>query len=461
MTNISGSPRVLNCTFSGNCTVGGRNGGGGAMYNTNSSSIITNCSFTNNWCGLGAGGIDNWYNCSPTFTNCTFSGNSAKLGGPGGVAFGLGGSPTLTNCTFVDNSADYNGGGIHNVFDSNLTLTNCTFVGNSARHAGGGISINSSSSTLTNCILWGNEAPDGPQIYFRYSSNVWVSFSDVQDGWAGEGNIKADPCFVNPVDGDYHLLEDSPCINAGDPEHPVDANETDIDGQPRIIGGLVDMGADEFHGNNSTPIADAGEDQTTYADHTSSVEIALNGSGSYDDDGHRLTYLWTWTIDANNFTATGPSPTIELPVGEHIIELIVNDRVEDSEPDEVFITVVPPIESRLRIFPRTINRYSRQPRILALLRLPEGITRDQIDRDSPLVLYPGRIESTRQFVFERRRGKRRHTAIFAFFDKQELMAAVPAEGRVELEVIGRLKSGQYFHGSDTIRIINRGRRHWP
>jgi hypothetical protein len=48
------------------------------------------------------------------------------------------------------------------------------------------------------------------------------------------------------VNGDYHLLSGSPCIDTGDPNYPEDANEFDIDGDARIIGGRIDIGADEF-----------------------------------------------------------------------------------------------------------------------------------------------------------------------------------------------------------------------
>jgi hypothetical protein len=80
-------------------------------------------------------------------------------------------------------------------------------------------------------------------------------YSDIKGGWTGEGNIDADPCFVDPgywdangvwVDGDYHLLEDSPCVDAGDPNYIAEPNETDLDGKPRVIGGRIDMGAYEY-----------------------------------------------------------------------------------------------------------------------------------------------------------------------------------------------------------------------
>jgi hypothetical protein len=104
-----------------------------------------------------------------------------------------------------------------------------------------------SSSTITNCILWGNTAPNGSQIDNTSGSTATVTFSDVQGGYSGTGNINADPCFVNAAGGNFHLLPDSPCINAGDPAFVPEPNETDIDGEPRVMLGRVDMGADEFN----------------------------------------------------------------------------------------------------------------------------------------------------------------------------------------------------------------------
>jgi hypothetical protein len=48
------------------------------------------------------------------------------------------------------------------------------------------------------------------------------------------------------TDGDYHLLLDSPCIDAGDPNYIAGPNETDLDGEPRVIGGRIDMGVYEY-----------------------------------------------------------------------------------------------------------------------------------------------------------------------------------------------------------------------
>jgi hypothetical protein len=53
--------------------------------------------------------------------------------------------------------------------------------------------------------------------------------------------------FFAPDSNDFHLLPDSPCIDAGDPDYVPGPNETDIDGELRVMLGRIDMGADEFN----------------------------------------------------------------------------------------------------------------------------------------------------------------------------------------------------------------------
>jgi hypothetical protein len=163
--------------------------------------------------------------------------------------------------------------------NSNVYIRNCTVSGNKVSSidrfgAGGGISCYSENVSIDNSILWGNEGPEGPQIYVGGDSNTSVSYTDVQGGQAnvyvepsgvlewGLGNIDMEPGFVESgywdanstpkdanddfwVDGDYHLLEGSACINAGDPNYEGEPGETDLDGMPRVVDGRIDMGAYE------------------------------------------------------------------------------------------------------------------------------------------------------------------------------------------------------------------------
>ncbi|MHC4343407.1 MAG: LamG-like jellyroll fold domain-containing protein [Planctomycetota bacterium] len=182
---------------------------------------------------------------------------------------------------------------------------------------------------------------DEPAIYGSALSNEQIE-QFYAAGLSGER-------YDNKLEiGDYHLLADSPCINAGDPNYPFQPGQTDIDGQPRVIGCRVDMGADEFPLANTMPIADACSDRTEYASCDDLARVTLDGANSYDDDCDELTYLWSWTVDYNCFTVAGPAVTIELPAGEHIIQLIVNDGLADSQPDEVVVEVLPSMSFSMR-----------------------------------------------------------------------------------------------------------------
>jgi len=306
-----GSPIITGCTFTGNSA----DEGGGGIYSDGSSLTITNCTFTGNSADEGGGGIYS-NGSSLTITNCTVTGNSVN--GQvviGGGIFSDGSSLTITNCTITGNSVngDWAAGSAIYSFVSSLTITNCNISGNIAELIGsifcsqsdlnisnctitdntdpaqlydGGIWCIDSSPTITNCILWNNGGEDGYEIgaiSWKEAVTVRVLYSDVDGAedsidigpdctliWAD--NIDADPCFVEPgywadwvwVDGDYHLLPGSPCIDAGDNNsvpadiHDLDGDSNtaepipfDLDGNPRIVDGdndgnsVVDMGAYE------------------------------------------------------------------------------------------------------------------------------------------------------------------------------------------------------------------------
>lgn len=90
---------------------------------------------------------------------------------------------------------------------------------------------------------------------------------------------------------------------------------------------------------NQPPLADAGFDQTIASLASGTAPVILDGSGSSDPDGDDLTYLWMWVVDGSTYIATGVNPIIALPIGQHTIELIVNDGIEDSEPDTTTVEI--------------------------------------------------------------------------------------------------------------------------
>ncbi|MEW6605827.1 MAG: right-handed parallel beta-helix repeat-containing protein [bacterium] len=230
----SSSPTITNCSISGNSASGGY---GGGIFCDSSSPAITNCSISGNSAGGVGGGIFCVSSSSPAITNCSISGNSAE---DGGGIFCWSSSPAITNCSISGNSAGW-GGGIFCEFSSSPTIANCSISGNSASGQGGGIFCSSSSPTVVNSILWG----DTPDEIYLDSSSINITYSDIQSGYAGEGNIAADPQFVGG--GDYHLQASSPCIDVGSNTAVPAWLTTDKDGHPRIVR-TVDMGAYEFQG---------------------------------------------------------------------------------------------------------------------------------------------------------------------------------------------------------------------
>jgi hypothetical protein len=263
-------PKLVNCILNNNCA----SYKGGAIANGESHAALENCTLIANHAQLG-GAIYNGEG-GAILTNCTVIGNSAERGGAvlnndgdvtmtncvvkensctdrGGVVYLSGDdTATLTNCILTANSAGQ-GGVLHIGNDSGAKLINCTLNGNRATNNGGALYLGvPDSAIVTNCIFWSNT----PQaIYPELLGNkIVITYNDVQGGWPGVGNIDADPCFVAPgywdangvwVDGDYHLLTDSPCIDAGEPNYTPDPNETDLDGNPRLVGPTIDMGAYE------------------------------------------------------------------------------------------------------------------------------------------------------------------------------------------------------------------------
>jgi len=236
MFNLRASPMVTECLFTQNSS----NKGAGMRNYLNSHPIVINSIFSYNHAGEEGGGMDNRKNSNAVVTGCVFEGNTASSGG-GGMHNYVGrakatGNPFIINCLFFGNSAP-TGGGMRNN-DPDPTIVNTTI----AYNYGSGISSrNGSAPIIENSIVWGNS---GGSFSGASSGSSIVSYSDIEGGFAGTGNLNVDPLFLSPAGNDYHLTADSPLINAGNNNVP-DLPATDLEGKPRIIGGTVDMGAYE------------------------------------------------------------------------------------------------------------------------------------------------------------------------------------------------------------------------
>ncbi len=256
MINLSGSPTLTNCTFRGN--LADRYGGG--MLNYLGSATLVECRFIGNTTRSAGGGVLNW-SSEVSLTKCVLSGNSASKDSGGGM-LSDDSSVTLRNCVFSGNWSRRNGGGLY-IYDKTARLSNCTFSGNSAGGRGGGIYNYSGYAELGGCIVWGN-------LDSEIDGSAVATYSDIEGGLPGEGNMDTDPCFAEAgywdtngtpddanddfwVDGDYHLKSQggrwdanegrwtidevtSLCIDAGDPMAPIMH-------EPFPNGGIINMGA--------------------------------------------------------------------------------------------------------------------------------------------------------------------------------------------------------------------------
>ena len=262
----NGTLILTDCTFTENSA----DTNGGAIYNRSGPLAMTGCAFDLNTAYADGGGVFNFdsltmADCSltqnaafgagairndgvMTMTACTVTENEA-FGADGGAIFNSE-TLTMTNCNVSMNSADTDGGGIYN--NGALAMTSSTLSGNSAA-SGGGI-YNGGTLTMTNSIAALNSSKTGGEDIYRGSGSVFAynalsSFTD----WTESANClvynPSKPLFENAGGGDYSLAQGSQAVNKGNNSYV--AAQTDLAGNPRIVGGIVDMGAYEYQGSTT------------------------------------------------------------------------------------------------------------------------------------------------------------------------------------------------------------------
>jgi hypothetical protein len=202
----------------------GSNDEGGGMYNLFCTNLsVNNCVFYNNWSRCHGGAVYNYVSSLVEITNSIFYNNSSAglniWGGSNGGGAALWNTSTysvLKNCLFYGNNTTSGfgqGGSITNIGASaGSRIENCTFAGNNALSGGAIAMISGAGATIVNSIFW-NNAPDAIWIE---SGAAAVSYTDIQGGWAGTGNLNADPLFMSGTYGAYYLSPTSPGVDAGE-----------------------------------------------------------------------------------------------------------------------------------------------------------------------------------------------------------------------------------------------------
>ncbi len=268
------------------------NGYGGGICIEDASPKILNNLITGNIGTDRGGGIYIGKYSSPHISSNVFLWNKADYGG---AIFGYFCTPVITNNFFTHNKCMYNGGGLNFEYICKVILTNNTIYHNytgSSSACGGGIYCREGCYLqITNEILWENTSALGPEIYVANSSNpstVTIDYSDVMGGAAsvvvepgctlnwGLNMISVFPDFVDAGNNDFHIVYNSPCMDAGSNTAPALPSE-DFEGDPRIAYQLPDMGADEFHRHlyytgNATP---GGTVSMKFVGHPGTLQVGL------------------------------------------------------------------------------------------------------------------------------------------------------------------------------------------
>jgi hypothetical protein len=280
---------------------------GGAVYINLGSPTFIGCIFSGNYAGNRGAGVRVAAG-SPTFTNCTFQGNFSESAGAGLSAASVG-SMQVRSCVFRSNTVNNSTGGGGIEATDNTTVVNSVVAQNSpngmnflgggnsfinttvANNASYGIALFANPNSIVNSIIYGN--PTGT-IFLGISGIATVSYSDVQGGFAGTGNIDANPLFVS-APANLKLGSGSPAIDAGNNAAVPGGVTTDVAGLPRFfddpgapnVGAgtppLVDMGAYErvpLSVSAPTPAS-----QTVCAGASVSFSVTASGAPT-------LTYRW-------------------------------------------------------------------------------------------------------------------------------------------------------------------------
>ncbi len=227
--------------------VSGR-GGGGVYCDTSSSVLIVNNVISQNYAVSNGGGIyvfDKREYPSNYLLGNLIIGNEAGLV-DGGVGC-LDSVCTLVNNSIVGNKAPYRAGIGTSDFSEHI------FANNLIAHnvQGGGISFlgdpNSSTITFVHNNVYNNEPNDyfGGADWTGINGNISVDPYLVDEGYWSDAGTPSDPNDDIYIPGNYHLLPDSPCVDAGDANSVSAALIWDMDHEERLFGASVDIGSDE------------------------------------------------------------------------------------------------------------------------------------------------------------------------------------------------------------------------
>ncbi len=149
--------------------------------------------------------------------------------------------------------------GSSTLYSVNNLITGCDNAMHISDHSDGSITNNTIYShgygitgdvnaiiNISNSIIW-TVGENSKAIRVFNSAQIEAKYCDLSTEFEGDEIIYDDPLFLNPDEGDFHLLANSPCIDSGDPDTSgIYFSTTDFDGKARVVNGRIDMGCYEF-----------------------------------------------------------------------------------------------------------------------------------------------------------------------------------------------------------------------
>jgi len=217
----TGESRLEWCTLEHAKGVTGDALGGAITVAGFSNLLVRNSVFRSNTAVYG-GAVACTHQASPWFVNCRFEGNTTLW--HGSAVYAEYGWPRLVACTFAGNVVD-NG----NQYERTGVIHN---------HIGKPIT--------TGSVIWDNVSPYYLPGEVVECKPFYTTYSCIEEGLEGTGNIDTDPLYAGLAFGDLSPVPWSPCVDAGPPDTALlRLPATDLSGAPRVAGDRVDMGCYE------------------------------------------------------------------------------------------------------------------------------------------------------------------------------------------------------------------------
>lgn len=318
---VSGNGEIRQCSFLKNVAQAALPvnhtgfGEGGGLY-LGGSFVVSDSMFEQNTSLSEGGGVKVIGN-GLLFERCIFARNRSPGGGAARIS--VPSDVTFSNCLIIGDAPEGQGGMMIN--HGEVSFLGCTFIGPAGLRF-----ARSASATIVNSVFWNPNGGSKTIPTLEPSFRTTIRYSCVQGLSAvfpGPGNFDFDPMFVDPIgpdgvpgtgDENWNLMSESPCINRGDPVVAPDPKVFDLDGQPRVQGCRVDMGAFEsfvvqdfgdFHPDGRVDLRDIAFSQLCFGADEGNPAWQESCRCVFDFDGNQLINLNDFA-EFQNFLITGP-----------------------------------------------------------------------------------------------------------------------------------------------------------